>query len=118
MKTNQGAIPLTQIGGSARQGDTLLRRVAKLPATLKRTRNPLPTLALGEKTGHNHSFTDGGAVAFADDKATPLADAIRVTADSAALTHQEHETIVFPKGDYESLKQVEYTPQAIRPVSD
>lgn len=76
-------------------------------------------MALGEKTLHHHSFTNGGAVAFADDEQAPLAEAVRVTADEGAtLTHQEHAPITFPKGDYESLKQVEYTPQELRRVAD
>lgn len=117
MKTNTHALPLTSFGGHARQGDTLLRRIPATPAGLKRTKG-IPTLALGEKTFHHHSFTDGGAVAFADDERATLADAVQVTAPEAPLTHQEHETIVFPKGDYESLKQVEYTPEALRNVAD
>lgn len=117
MKTNQNALPLTAIGGMARQGDTLLRRVSSIPSNLKPLQ-VVATLALGEKTGHHHSFTDGGAVAFADDETARLADAVSVTAPEAPLTHQEHSTIVFPKGDYESLKQVEYTPEALKPVTD
>lgn len=116
MKIHKNAIPLTKIGGSARQGDTLLRRINKI--TGKRTKVKTVTLALGEVSGHHHSFTEGGAVAFADDEKAPLAEAVRVTAPEAPLTHQEHETIVFPKGDYESLKQMEYTPQALRNVAD
>lgn len=118
MKTNHQAKNLNQIGGHARQGDTLLRRINCVPPTLRRTKAIVPTLALGERTGHHHSFTDGGAVAFADDETAPLAEAIRVTADSAILTHQEHSPITFPKGDYESLKQVEYTPAELRRVAD
>lgn len=118
MKTNKNALPLTSVGSHARQGDTLLRRIAVLPNNLKRTKG-VATLALGEKTFHHHSFTDGGAVAFADDEAAPLADAIKVIAnEGATLTHQEHSAITFPKGNYESLKQVEYTPEALRNVAD
>lgn len=116
MKINHQAKSLDQIGGHARQGDTLLRRVSKLPA-LKRTKGQ-PTLALGEKTGHHHTFTEGGAVGFADDEQARIVDAVRVEADEATLAHQEHSPITFPKGNYESLKQVEYTPEAIRRVAD
>lgn len=118
MKTNPRAKSLDQIGACARQGDTLLRRVAKLPSTLKPTHNPLPTLALGEASGHHHSFRDGGAVAFADDEKAPLADAIRVEADEAVLTHEEHSPITFPRGDYESLKQVEDVAGEVKQVTD
>lgn len=107
MKTNTNTLPLTSIGGFARQGDTLLRRISTIPTTFKQTHTPFPTLALGEVSGHHHSFRDGGAVAFANDEKAPLAEAIRVTADRAVLTHEEHSPITFPQGDYESLKQVE-----------
>ncbi len=117
MKTNANALPLTKVGAHARQGDTLLRRLSTvIPATAKRIKSP--TLALGEKTGHHHTFSEGGAVAFADDEQAPIADAVRVTAPEAPLTHQEHETITFPKGDYESLKQVEDSGAEVRPVVD
>lgn len=114
MKTNPKALSLNIIGSHARQGDTLLRRVQSIPGSLKQTK---PTLALGEHTGHHHTFSQGGAVAFAeDDKA--LADFVRVEAPEAPLTHQEHETIKYPKGDWESLKQVEDTGSEIVPVTD
>ncbi len=117
MKTNPSALPLTQIGAHARQGDTLLRRLSSpIPATAKRIKSP--TLALGEKTGHHHTFSEGGAVAFADDERSPVAEFVEVTAPEAPLTHQEHSTIVYPKGGYESLKQVEDTSEEVRPVQD
>lgn len=114
MKTNPSAIPLGAAGSHARQGDTCLRRVDSIPAKLKRTK---PILALGEKTGHHHTFSQGGATAFADDDKA-LADFVEVTAPEAPLTHQEHETIVYPKGQWESLKQVEDTSEEVRPVAD
>ncbi len=117
VKTNPKAKSLDQIGGMARQGDTLLRRIESIPAGLKRL-NVTPTLALGEKTGHHHSFVDGGAIAFADDDQARLADAVEVTAPQAPLTHQEHGVIVYPKGCYDSPKQVEDTGAEIVPVTD
>ena len=38
--------------------------------------------------------------------------------NTTALTHQEHGTIVIPPGDYESIIQREYSPEAIRRVID
>lgn len=113
MKTNPTALSLNQLGGHARQGDTLLRRVSTIPA-LKIAK---PTLAYGEKTGHHHTFSEGGAVGFADDEKA-LADFVRVEEPQAPLTHQEHSTITYPKGDYESLRQVEDTSEEVRPVAD
>lgn len=117
MKINKYALPLNQINGHARQGDTLLRRrAAAIPSSLKSTKTPI--LALGEKTGHFHAFRDGGAVGFADDENAATVDFVRVTAREAALTHEEHSPIVFPAGDYESLKQVEDTGAEVVRVRD
>lgn len=114
MKINPTAIPLGAAGSHARQGDTLLRFTLSIPKGLKQVK---PTLALGEKTGHHHTFSQGGATAFADDEQA-LADFVEVTAPEAPLTHQEHETINYPKGSWESLKQVEDTSEEVRPVND
>ena len=112
MKTNPSSIPLTQLGGMARQGDTLLRRINKITQTRKLNK---ATLALGEVTNHHHTFNEG-AVAFADEG--ELAESVRVEADTATLTHQEHDPIVYPAGDYESLKPVEYTPEELKRQTD
>jgi hypothetical protein len=117
MKINTQAQSLDQVGAHARQGDTLLRRLSS-PVSREVKQIKSPTLALGERTGHHHTFTEGGAIAFADDELAATADYVRVTAPEAPLTHQEHETIVFPKGDYESLKQMEYTPAKLKRVAD
>lgn len=114
MKTNPKALTLGAIGSHARQGDTMLRRVKSIPSDLKTVK---PTLAYGEVSGHHHTFSEGGAVAFADDERA-LAEHVRVIAPEAPLTHQEHETIVYPKGDWESLKQVEDTGSEVVPVTD
>lgn len=114
MKINNKAISLSSFNGHARQGDTLLRRVNDIPVQLKQTKNC--TLALGEKTGHHHTF-ETGAIGFADEE-TALADFVEVTTPKAPVVHQEHDPIIYPKGKYESLKQVEYTPEALKPVTD
>ena len=104
---------LSQIGGHARQGDVCLRRIEKLPAKKKQTKN---TLALGEHTGHHHTFDNYGVTCFADDE-KGLAD-FAVVESPAQLTHQEHAPITVPPGNYEKLFQVEDTSNEIRPVLD
>jgi hypothetical protein len=96
-----------------RQGDVLLRRIDKIPANKKQTK---PTLALGETTGHHHTF-EGGATCYADDEVS-LAEFVRVDEALANLTHQEHATIPIPKGNYEKLYQVEDTSREITRVAD
>jgi len=98
-----------------RQGDVLIMPVKKIPANLVRTKKV--TLALGEVTGHHHSITTGDAVGFADQE-NSLADFFEITANSAELTHQEHDTISLPKGKYRKIIQVEYSPKEIVNVAD
>ena len=106
MKTNKTTI--------YRQGDVLIMPVKSIPQTKKVTNKV--TLALGEVTGHHHTI-ECGAVGYADDEAN-LAEYFEVNSDTAELTHQEHDTIVIPKGKYRSVIQSEYTPEAIRNVAD
>lgn len=99
-----------------RQGDVLLIPTKTIPNSLKRTKRV--TLALGEVTGHHHSILDGNAVGYADDE-NSLAKYVEVKSPKgAALTHQEHDTIVLPEGNYRVVGQVEYTPQGISRVAD
>jgi hypothetical protein len=55
------------------------------------------TLAQGEKTGHHHTITEGDAELYEDNGVLFL----RVNSDEAKLTHQEHDTVTIPKGDWE-----------------
>lgn len=99
-----------------RQGDVLFRRIQRLPAgEQKRRRNA--TLAYGEVTGHSH------AVALEDrDHAEVLdiGDGLYLTASAAGIriVHQEHDTVVLPRGHYEVTIQREYHPSEIRNVAD
>lgn len=97
-----------------RQGDVLVIPCASIPTGLKRTKRV--TLALGEVTGHHHTI-HAGACGFAND-VDALVDYLEVTEESADLTHQEHSTINIPKGTYQVVKQVEYTPAELRNVRD
>lgn len=115
MKKNKNTRTLNEIGGHARQGDVLIRRISERPRETK-TRLKFCTLALGEVTGHHHTI-HSGAEGYGE-MGDKLASHLEVMAAMAELTHQEHETILVPEGTYESLKQVEYTPQEIRRVTD
>lgn len=97
-----------------RQGDVLVIPVNSIPKKLKRTNKV--TLALGEVTGHHHTITSG-AVGYGDN-IDSLVDYFEVTAEEAILTHQEHDPISLPKGKYRKIIQVEYSPGAIRNVTD
>jgi hypothetical protein len=99
-----------------RQGDVLVIPTKSIPATLKETKRY--TLALGEATGHHHSILDGSAIGYATDE-NALAEYVEVNApEGAPLTHQEHDTIVLPEGQYRVIGQVEYTPERLVSVRD
>lgn len=97
-----------------RQGDVLVIPCDSIPTGLKQTKRV--TLALGEVTGHHHTIF-AGACGYAND-VDALVEYIEVTAKTADLTHQEHSTIELPTGTYKIVKQVEYTPEALRNVQD
>ena len=112
-----------------RQGDVLLVPTAQVPKDAKPVKRTgdRTILALGEATGHHHSFAGGAGVelleapdgkrflrvheadtgpwACAAD-AAGYADARRSA--SAALEHQEHTTIPVAPGLYEVVIQREY----------
>jgi hypothetical protein len=70
-------------------------------------------LAYGEVTGHCHQFTTKEAKEFSADNRR----FIKLEQD-AKLRHEEHSTITFPKGSYEIIQQVQYTPEEIKAVVD
>lgn len=100
-----------------RQGDVLVIKTDSIPTNLKKTVGEKVTLALGEVTGHHHSFSEPSVIGYAEGDVA-LADYFEITSESATLTHQEHNPITLPKGNYESLIQVQYTPEEIRNVAD
>jgi hypothetical protein len=70
-------------------------------------------LAFGEQTGHMHQISLDEAAEYDTD----IERFIRVL-EKAYLKHEEHSTIVLPKGNYKVIQQVEFTPEAIRNVTD
>lgn len=90
--------------GLIRQGDVLLVKINKIPETAKRIPRKEVTLALGEVTGHHHTFKDG-AVGYAEklnDHGITLAEYVDVQklidevngVHTARLEHQEHDAFV------------------------
>jgi len=77
------------------------------------------TVALGEITGHHHTFSDNSQVLLFKDKKdgksannNNLDDPtlIQVQSEMAELEHQEHNTILLPEGTYKITREVEYNP--------
>lgn len=104
-----------------RQGDVLIVPVRALPAkkSLVAVERELGrvVLAHGEATGHTHAIKNERAALFRDPKL--MAVFLHVSGDDpVALEHEEHDAIHIAPGSYRVLRQVEYTPAAIRQVAD
>jgi hypothetical protein len=102
-----------------RQGDVLIVPVAAMPKGVEAVarENGRVVLAHGEVTGHAHAITDERAALFRDPKL--MAVFMHVSGDApVALEHEEHATIHIPAGDYQIVRQREYSPEAIRNVGD
>lgn len=105
----------------ARQGDVLIRRVAKIPKGLKKVplENGRVVLAHGEATGHAHAVVD--RVAEVEFLAADLREMekrfLRVESE-VDVVHDEHATITLAPGEYEVVRQREYAPEAPQWVAD
>ncbi|BAZ50819.1 hypothetical protein NIES4103_34360 [Nostoc sp. NIES-4103] len=71
-------------------------------------------LAAGEVTGHKHRISEGEAELLQKDGTLYL----RVFSPTALLTHEEHEAIPIPQGDWMVKIQREYEPEGWRYVAD
>ena len=114
-----------------RQGDVLLVGVPPREAKTIRTGKDLResgrvVLAHGEVTGHAHVVVPGllterrkGSVRFEEGLDQFAGQQIlRVIGRAAELRHDEHSTIVLPRGTYRVVRQREYSPEEIRRVAD
>lgn len=116
-----------RIGEHVRQGDTLLRKVADIPAVaeeLPRDEHGAIVLAYGERTGHMHRFTEKQICSFTTLSANDV-EFLLVGGGGATLRHEhvtgvpaEHDPIFLPEGKFEAAQQVEYQPAALVRVSD
>lgn len=107
MKTNKD---------QSQQGDCIFRRVDKLPENLKRRQSR--TVALGEQTGHHHTFDEGVAVMDAPDGRVFV---INETDGPKVLTHQEHHKTVFAPGvpyEFGQVREKDWFTEMVRPAVD
>ena len=99
-----------------RQGDVLIRPVAKLPKGLK----PVPldagrvVLAYGEVTGHAHCVI--GDVEFLAADLQEMEQRFLKVESEAQVVHDEHSAITLEPGVYEIVRQREYTSADMEPV--
>lgn len=96
-----------------RHGDVVIAVVDRIPVGAEKRLQSI--LVRGEVTGHAHRVTDPEtAVIWRSGDQWFL----EVTADTATIIHEEHKPITLPRGTYRFWVQREYTPQAIRRVTD
>lgn len=120
-----------------RQGDVLIMRVddnTPLGKELPRGNDGRVVLALGEATGHAHAISSIQCSLYMDER-RPISetDAANMIAqlggglipdrllkcdETVELLHEEHEIIILPKGTYRVSIQKEYSPSALRNVTD
>jgi hypothetical protein len=96
-----------------RHGDILIARADALPPGARP--RPGQVLAYGEITGHSHRVKEQGAAELWEGGGVLF---LRVVDAEATLIHEEHLPIRLPRGVYRVWRQREYTPHAIRTVTD
>lgn len=90
-----------------RQGDVLILEVKDLPDNLVPVApdNKRNILAYGEVTGHAHALS----IKESELRETESGDKyLTVPGEKAELKHEEHATILIPRGHYRIIQQVEY----------
>lgn len=104
------------------QGDVCIESVEPTPPrgnVVPPASDGAVVLAEGEATGHRHAFHGGRATLFRDDALARDVPAklyighLTIEGDSAELQHEEHDTIVLPKGSYRVRLQREFEDPAV-----
>ena len=100
-----------------RQGDVLIVATIDRPKGAKLPRqNGKIVLAEGEATGHAHVIEAEGADLYGEALESRFLEVL--VEGGVDLIHQEHATITIPEGVYRVVRQREWTPEALRIVSD
>lgn len=99
------------------QGDTLFfNRVNKLPEGCKKRESR--TIALGEHTGHHHTFAEGVAIMDAPDGKVFV---VNETESDVLLSHQEHNITTFKSGvpyEFGTVREKDWFADMVRNVVD
>lgn len=93
-----------------RQGDVLFVKVADLPT--ERVERKSDVLVEGEATGHAHRLTAGQIWQTHEGLLY-----LRAVAGSR-IVHEEHAALSLEPGDFQVIRQREYSPEVIRWVMD
>lgn len=107
-----------KIGQHVRQGDVLVMKVKSIPAAASPIAKDVRGVVLmeGELTGHHHRFKADGSVELLE--ASSGERFVTVSGAEKALTHEEHDAIMFADGKFQQLFQVEDFGEEVRPVAD
>ena len=99
-----------------RQGDVLFVKIGRAPAGERRMRANGHILE-GEATGHVHRVCEAD---LATAEVYELGDRLFLSASGGgvSIVHDEHAPLALPAGNYEVLRQREYSPEEIRNVAD
>jgi hypothetical protein len=99
-----------------RQGDVLFKAVKSIPSGGKKRVSG--HILEGEMTGHIHRVAEAD---LATAEVLEVGDGLfmSVSADGGvSIIHEEHHTLTLPPGNYEIVRQREYSPEEIRNVAD
>ena len=103
-----------------RQGDVFIEKISPNSTKRKNIKNRdgrnRVILAVGEATGHHHAIASDETDLYETE--TIGVTELEVREAMAALTHEEHDLIEIPKGNYKVVIQKEYAPDKIRKVLD
>lgn len=97
-----------------RQGDLLFAQIPEFPKG-KRTVRPTGYIEEGEATGHIHRIADLDAAEVMEIESGVF---LSVSEEGVSIVHEEHGPIMLPSGNYEVIRQSEYSPERIRNVQD
>jgi hypothetical protein len=99
-----------------RQGDVLFKEVKSIPKGGKVRASG--HILEGEVTGHIHKIAEA-QLAEAEVLDCGAGLFMSVSAEGGvSIVHEDHHTIVLPPGNYEIVRQREYSPEQIRNVQD
>lgn len=95
-----------------RHGEVLLLRIEEFPKNLKKLETKI---FAGGSHGHDHAINKG--ILFEDEK-----EILYLHAKNTSLLHPEHSPNIgdakIKNGFYKLIKQVEFTPEGLKPVVD
>lgn len=91
-----------------RQGDILFEKIDEVDSSKQNL--DTKTVALGEITGHSHSFNKQSQILLSKKVDEDVPTQLVVLDESAQLTHQEHLPINIPQGIYRIRREQSYNP--------